>query len=99
MFITNSSTPAEWNSILERYSVSDIAHRIRQDVLLLAGEKDHMIPLKEYHKNMASLTNARSLTGQVFTEAEHAQNHCQIGNLGLALDVILQWVEEKSQNR
>jgi hypothetical protein len=30
------------------------------------------------------------------TAAEPAQNHCQMGNLKLALDVILQWVNEKT---
>lgn len=40
--------------------------------------------------------NARSVTGRVFTKNEHAENHCQTGNIGLALDVIVQWLEEKS---
>jgi hypothetical protein len=42
------------------------------------------------------LTNARSLTGRIFTAEEQAQNHCQVGNLKLALDVILHWIGEKS---
>ena len=56
-----------------------------------------MIPLQEYHKNMGGLTNTRSLTGRIFTSEEQAQNHCQIGNLKLALDVIIDWVSEKSR--
>ena len=92
MYITGVRTPAEWNALIEHYSVSDIAHLVHQDVLLLAGEKDHMIPLKEYHRNMAGLKDARSLTGRVFTAEEQAQNHCQVGNLQLALDVILDWM-------
>jgi pimeloyl-ACP methyl ester carboxylesterase len=97
MFITGSSTPAEWNALIQDYSVSDIAAQVRQDVLLLAGEEDHMIPLGEYYKNMKGLTNARSLTGRIFSAEEQAQNHCQVGNLKLALDVILEWIDEKSQ--
>jgi pimeloyl-ACP methyl ester carboxylesterase len=97
MYITGASTPAEWNQLVERYSVSDIAPKIKQDVLLLAGAEDHMIPLKEYEKNMEGMTNARSLTGRVFTAEEQGQNHCQVGNLQLALDVILSWIEEKSR--
>jgi hypothetical protein len=96
MYITGVRTPAEWNALLEHYSVSDIADLVRQDVLLLAGEKDHMIPLKEYHKNMAGLSYARSLTGRIFTAEEQAQNHCQVGNLQLALDVILDWIDTNS---
>jgi hypothetical protein len=40
------------------------------------------------------LTAARSVTARVFTTAESAQNHCQIGNMGLALKVILGWLDE-----
>lgn len=96
MYITGARTPAEWNEKLQHYSVSDIAEQIRQDVLLMAGEEDQIIPLKEYHNNMNGMPNARSVTGRVFTAEEHAQNHCQVGNIKLALDVILQWVVEKS---
>jgi len=96
MYITGSNTPAAWNALLEHYSVSDVAAQIRQDVLLLAGAADHMIPVKEYDNNMKGMVNARSLTGRIFTAEEHAQNHCQVGNLKLALDVILDWVGEKS---
>ena len=59
-----------WVADLQNYSVSDIAHLIHQDVLLLAGEQDYMIPLKEYHNNMSGITNARSLTGRVFTSED-----------------------------
>jgi pimeloyl-ACP methyl ester carboxylesterase len=96
MYVTGTRTPADWIALVQDYSVSDIASRVRQDVLLLAGAEDHMIPLKEYHKNMNGLTNARSLTGRIFTAEEQAQNHCQVGNLKLALDVILHWIGEKS---
>ena len=99
MYITGTETPAEWIALLEDYSVSDVASLIGQDVLLLAGAEDHMIPLKEYHKNMGGLTNTRSLTGRIFAVEEHAQNHCQVGNLKLALDVILDWVGDKSYAR
>ena len=94
MYVTGADTPAQWNERLQDYSVSDVASRICQDVLLLAGAEDHLIPLAEYHKNMSGLTNARSLTGRVFTREEHAQNHCQVGNVKLALDVILHWIGE-----
>ena len=81
MHITRTSTPAEWNALIEYYSVSDIAHLVRQDILLLAREKDHMIPLKEYHGNMTGLSNSRSLIGRIITAEEQAHNHCQVGRL------------------
>ncbi|GAG11749.1 unnamed protein product [marine sediment metagenome] len=47
-------------------------------------------------KQVKALTNAKSVTARVFTKEEHAQNHCQIGNVGLALDVMVKWIEKKS---
>jgi hypothetical protein len=96
MYITATGAPAEWIALLEHYSVSDVPHRIGQDVLLLAGAEDYIIALKEYYKNMEGMRNARSLTGRIFATEEHAQNHCQIGNLQLVLEKIMQWVDEKS---
>lgn len=96
MYITGAHSPAEWNEKLQYYSVSDVAERIHQDVLLMAGENDQIIPVKEYYNNMNGLPNASSVTGRIFTAEEQAQNHCQVGNIKLALDVILQWIRERS---
>jgi pimeloyl-ACP methyl ester carboxylesterase len=92
MYINGVDTPLEWMASLENFSVSDIASKVCQDVLLLAGTEDHMVPFKEYEKNHQGLTSARSVAGRVFTTDEHAQNHCQVGNVKLALDVILDWI-------
>ena len=37
---------------------------------------------------LLTLTAARSVTARAFTEAEQAQNHCQVGNMGLAINVV-----------
>jgi pimeloyl-ACP methyl ester carboxylesterase len=72
------------------------SERVVQDVLLLLGEKDHFIPLKMLDMQAKALTNARSVAARVFTAEEHAQNHCQIGNIELSLEVILKWLDEVS---
>jgi len=69
--------------------------RVTQDVLILNGRKDHFIPFKMHRLQIQALTNARSVTGRVFRREEHAENHCQIGNFGLALRVIWEWIEER----
>jgi len=96
MYINGVATPLEWMASLENFSVFDIASKVYQDVLLLAGTEDHMVPFKEYEKNRKGLTSARSVTCRTFTADEHAQNHCQVGNVKLALDVILDWIIAKS---
>ncbi|MBU4553494.1 MAG: hypothetical protein U1D96_08510 [Eubacteriales bacterium] len=47
-----------------------------------------------HYKQVAALKNARSVTERIFTRENQGQNHCQIGNLGLALDVMVEWIEE-----
>ena len=44
-----------------------------------------------------ALTNAKSVTARVLTKEEQAQNYCQIGSTGLALDAMAKWIE-KSHN-
>jgi len=43
-----------------------------------------------------ALTRAKSVTGRIFTRNEKAENHCQIGNIGLALKEIVDWIQQKT---
>ncbi len=45
------------------------------------------------------LTSARAVSARLFTTHEHAQNHCQVGNIGLSLQVMLNWVAQCSDGR
>jgi alpha-beta hydrolase superfamily lysophospholipase len=87
-------TPAKALAAVRAMRTDDVSSRITQDVLLMAGAEDHYVPLRQLGAQVETLTNARSVTARVFTRAESAQNHCQIGNLGLALQVILGWLEK-----
>ena len=72
------------------------SNRVKQDVLLLASRNDHFIPFRLHHEQLRRLSSARSVADRVFSKADHAENHCQIGNLGLALRVMEEWIREKS---
>jgi pimeloyl-ACP methyl ester carboxylesterase len=69
---------------------------VAQDVLILTGREDHFVPfgmqLKMHDRQVDVLNNARSVTGRIFTKEEHAQNHCQVGNMGLALREMEDWI-------
>jgi pimeloyl-ACP methyl ester carboxylesterase len=69
------------------------AGQVKQDVLIMAARNDHFIPFRLHKMQLARLTGARSVTDRVFTRQDHAQNHCQIGNIGLALEVMRQWID------
>ena len=97
MYITKTETPMDafeiWMQLNEKNLHSDL---VTQDVLILTGRDDHFIPFKMHDMQVQALTSAQSVTARVFTKETHAHNHCQIGNIGLALDVMTQWIEEKS---
>jgi alpha-beta hydrolase superfamily lysophospholipase len=88
------ATPADVFQAWREYRTDDVSSLVTQDVLLMAGSKDHYMPLHMLPDQLMTLTAAHSVSARVFTEAESAQNHCQIGNMGLALKVILDWLDE-----
>ncbi|MFI7067189.1 alpha/beta hydrolase [Kribbella sp. NPDC050124] len=87
-------TPSKALAAVRRLRTADVSPMIAQDVLLMAGAEDHYVPITQLGDQLRTLTNARSLTARVFTRDEQAQNHCQVGNLGLALQVILTWLDD-----
>jgi hypothetical protein len=70
--------------------------RVTQDVLLLASRRDHFIPFRLHVEQLERLPAARSVSDRVFTVADRAENHCQVGNLPLALQVMRDWIRRVS---
>ena len=59
----------------------------------MAGTEDHLVPLNQFYDQIAQLTQVRSLTARLFTRFDEAQNHIQVGNIGLAVRVIIDWLD------
>ena len=66
--------------------------QVTQDVLLMCGEHDSFQPPSLTRAQAKALTAARSVTVRMFTKSEHADQHCQIGNIGLACRVLTTWL-------
>jgi len=96
MHVMGVDRPYEMFRKISLFTTRSFSHQITQDVLLLAGEEDHYVPRHQFDKQRRQLVNARSLKGRVFTAAEHAQNHCQVGNFGLAVQTIVGWLDERA---
>ena len=97
LFIQNKTEPYDavtWMMEMNKEHIH--SHLIDQDVLLLTGENDAFQPLKLLHEQKNALTNARSISERIFTKSEQADQHCQIGNLGIALEEMKNWIKEKS---
>jgi pimeloyl-ACP methyl ester carboxylesterase len=93
MFITRNESALEAGLALAEFNAkTQQPERVTQDILILTGEKDHFVPLKMHALQVQALRNAHSITGRIFAPAEHAADHCQVGNIGLALDVMTDWL-------
>ena len=98
MHITKTETPFEgatkFNLCLSRKNMH--AENINQDVLFFSGKEDCFIPIKMHKKQIKALINSKSVTDRIFTREDNAQNHCQVGNIGLALSTMVNWIENKN---
>ena len=93
MYINGSETPFDYLNTMSRFNTRELSPLIKQDVLVLAGENDHFIPVEYYDLQIKALTNARSVKGRMFTAAEGGDQHCQVGNLDLAWEEIIGWLD------
>lgn len=92
----NVSTPCEYFNCIKKYNTKTLSQLVTQDTLVMAGAADlYTIFLKE---QVDALTNAKTVESRLFTEEEQAHHHCQVGNIKLALDVIIDWIERVEKN-
>ncbi|MDP4153760.1 MAG: alpha/beta fold hydrolase [Bacillota bacterium] len=98
MNVMGCDSPYDFLQKTTLFNTADFSPRITQDVLLLAGQDDHYVPIEQLPEQIKTLTNVRSLTARMFTAKETAGNHCQLGNIGLAIDVMLNWIEQVSDH-
>ncbi len=93
MHVTGTSSPYEYFQTIKQFHTVDVLALIKQDVLLLAGSEDHYVPTEQFYQQIKLLINARSITARLFTRSESAENHCQVGNYGLAMRTIVNWLD------
>lgn len=94
MYIMGGQSPFEYLYKFSKFHTREISPLIRQDVLLLAGENDHFVPREFYYEQKRALVNARSISGRLFPEGEGGDQHCQIGDLDLAWNEIINWLNQ-----
>jgi alpha-beta hydrolase superfamily lysophospholipase len=89
-----SAEPVEALERFAKYSLENVAEDVTSDVLILAAEKDHMIPLSQAYQLERALVNARSVEVRVFPDGEGAQAHCEFGAITQSHLAIFDWIDE-----
>lgn len=93
MYITGTKTAYDFYQTISKHTLKNITGKLTQDILLLAGENDHYIPIKQFYRLKESIHNAKSLSCRLFTQAEDGEQHCQIGNHIIATNAIIDWLD------
>ncbi|HAJ53452.1 MAG TPA: alpha/beta hydrolase, partial [Lactobacillus sp.] len=97
MKVMGVETPFDFIQKTLNYTTDKISPLVKQDVLLLAGANDHYVANDQLPRQISTLTQVHSLTARRFTAKEFASNHCQLGNVGLALTTMLNWLDQLGQ--
>ncbi len=74
------------------YSLAQVADRITQPVLIMAGTEDYGIPLHQTAEFESALINAKRVTTRIFDRTSGGAEHCQTGALNLAHATIFDWL-------
>lgn len=94
MYVFGCASPFAFFRKLQQFNTRGLSRQVTQDYLLLAGTGDHFVPLQQFYQQAQALTGVRSFTGRIFTAAEQAQGHCQVGNIALALRTMIGWLAQ-----
>jgi pimeloyl-ACP methyl ester carboxylesterase len=93
MHVSGAVDPFAFFEWLTRMNLREVSSRIDQDVLIIMGTEDHLVPFGQVYEQARALTDARSVTVRIATAREQGAQHCQIGNPGLVTDEILRWLD------
>ena len=77
-----------------KFTLKGVGDKVTQDMLILAGRDDHMIMPSLFCEEFDLLPNVRSLALQMYSNMDDAGNHCNMGNMKLALDTMVRWMDQ-----
>jgi len=85
-------TIAAWLERLRDFRIGDALREIRCPSLALVGEGEGSVAMDLFESFSRGVSGP--VTQRIFTAAEGADSHCQLGNLPLSNAVIYDWLDE-----
>lgn len=98
MYAYGAKSPMDYIHQAQKFTLSEIGRQIDQDVLIIGAREDHFIAPRLFCEEFAVLSNVRSLTFRLLTDRQDAGSHCNVGNVGLVLDLIAEWICQIKDN-
>jgi hypothetical protein len=83
---------AAWLERTREFRVGDALRNIRCPSLALVGKSEGSVAMELFESFSRGVGGP--VTRRVFTTAEGADSHCQLGNLPLSNAVVYDWLDE-----
>ena len=94
-YLTGLHRPSQVLHAFGDYTMEPFEGRITQPCLVLAGDADQYVPFERLGDVRRALANAAELDVRAFHEAEDPDmaQHCQIGDLDRAFEIMGDWLQ------
>src|SRR5262249_57739998 len=89
----NASWEEDGLKRLEPFKLDGVVQKITCPFLMLHGEGDEQIPLREAQKCFAAV-GSRQKTMKIFSREEGGYHHCQIDNQSICSAYMWDWLEQ-----
>jgi pimeloyl-ACP methyl ester carboxylesterase len=86
--------PVDVPDAMSKFNLAEVAGKIRCPILIVSGEKDHLVPVEQVEKLRSKLVNAKSVTTRIFDVESGGAEHCQIGAFSLFYEELFDWMEK-----
>ena len=77
-----------------RFTLDGVAEKITCPLLVLHGAADRQVPLEHAHRTIDRASNAARRDLVVFPAGAWGDQHCQVDDPSLAIDLIADWLQE-----
>ncbi|MEI2387069.1 alpha/beta fold hydrolase [Breoghania sp. JC706] len=91
-WVFGTDTADEFVDATKPFTLAGVADRIKGDVLILAGEADHFVPVTQVQQFADALINARSVEKVIYTRETGGAEHCQLGAATLWQATVFDWL-------
>jgi dienelactone hydrolase len=88
---------AELAHFARQFTLDGVAEKIVCPLLVIHGADDRQVPVEQAHRTFDLAHNVARRDLVVFEKGEWGDQHCQVDNPSLAIDLIADWLEEVLQ--
>jgi dienelactone hydrolase len=89
--------PDELAAHAQRFTLDGVAEKITCPLLIMHGANDRQVPLEQAHRTYDQAVNAARRDLFVFADGEWGDQHCQVDDPTLAVDLMADWLQEVLQ--